>query len=157
MPLGAGQTDNPRLETIYLCRFKYKIATMPNLICRYCKTPSYVAGDGEAYLHKDGSTKCVKPQVEGLKNLATPIDENVTYPAYRADLISEMTNHTQGYPDKSDKVLEMILADSRHFADANDLNFDEHERRSYELYLEDQKDTDDAAANKKIDFSSPAF
>ena len=114
---------------------------MPNLICRYCKTPIYAAGDADAYLHTNGSTKCVKPQVAGLKNLATPIDDDVTYPAYRANLISEMTNHTHGYPDESDKLLEMILADTRHFADANGLNFDEHERRSYELYLEDKKDT----------------
>jgi hypothetical protein len=34
----------------------------------------------------------------------------------------------------------MILADTRHFADANGLNFDEHERRSYDLYLEDKAD-----------------
>ena len=114
---------------------------MPNLVCRFCKSPIYRAGDADAYLHEDGSTKCVKPQVAGLKNLATPIDDKLTYPAYRADLISEMTTHTHGYPDESDKVLEMILADTRHFADANSLNFDEHERRSYELYLEDKKDT----------------
>ena len=115
---------------------------MPNLICRYCKTPIYVARDGDAYSHKDGPPGALKPQVAGLKNLATPIDDNVTYPAYRADLISEMTNHTHGYPDDSpEQVLELILADTRHFADANGLNFDEHERRSYELYLEDKKDT----------------
>ena len=114
---------------------------MPDLVCRFCKTPIYAAGDADVYLHKDGSTKCETPQVAGLKNRATPMDDNLTYPAYRAVLISEMTNHTHGYPDESDKVLEMILADTRHFADAKGLNFDEHERRSYALYLEDKKDT----------------
>lgn len=112
---------------------------MANLVCRYCKTPVYPVGD--AYLHKDGSSKCVKPQVAGLKNLATPFDDNQTYPAYRAALISQMTNRTYSYPDKSpETVLELILADIRHFADANGLNFDDHQRLSYELYLEDKKD-----------------
>ena len=112
---------------------------MPSLVCIFCKTPIYAAGD--AYLHKDGSTKCVNPQVAGLKNLATPIDDHLTYPAYRADLISHMTNRTYSYPDDSpEKVLELILADTRHFADANSLNFDEHQRRSYELYLDDKRD-----------------
>jgi hypothetical protein len=73
--------------------------------------------------------------------VATPIDENLTYPAYRAELISHMTNRTFSYPDDPDKALEMILADTRHFADANGLHFDEHEHRSYELYLDDKKDT----------------
>jgi hypothetical protein len=114
---------------------------MPNLVCRFCKTPIYAAGVANAYLHKDGSTRCVKPQVSGLKNVATPIDENLTYPGYRAELISHMTNHTFSYPHEPDKVLEMILADSRHFADANGLHFDEHERLSYDLYLEDKVDT----------------
>jgi len=115
---------------------------MPDLVCRFCKTPIYTAVDAGTYLHKDGSTKCITPQVAGLRNLATPIDDNLTYPAYRADLISDFTNHTHGYPvDSPEQVLEMILADTRHFADANDLNFDEHERRSYEFYLQDKKDT----------------
>jgi len=116
-------------------------ATVPNFVCRFCKTPIYTTGDGDAYLHTNGSTKCVKPQVAGLKNLATPFDDNATYPAYRAELISHMTNRTFLYPDAPDKVLEMILADTRHFADANSLNFDEHERRSYDLYLTDKAGT----------------
>jgi transcriptional regulator with XRE-family HTH domain len=115
--------------------------TMPNLVCRFCKTPIYATGDADAYLHTDGSTKCVKPQVPGLKNLATPFDDNATYPAYRAELISDMTSHTFSYPDEPDKLLVMILTDTRHFADANGLNFDEHERRSYELYLKDKAGT----------------
>ncbi|HJP93497.1 MAG TPA: hypothetical protein VJ875_16175 [Pyrinomonadaceae bacterium] len=70
-----------------------------------------------------------------------PFNDNQTYPAYRAELIYEMTNHNHSYPDDSpEKVLELILADTRHFADANGLNFGEHERRSYELYLENKKD-----------------
>jgi len=114
---------------------------MPNRVCRFCKTPIYAARDADVYRHKDGSSKCVKPQVDGLKNVATPIDENLTYPAYRAELISHMTNRTFSYPDDPGKALEMILADTRHFADANGLHFDEHERRSYELYFEDKKNT----------------
>ena len=73
-----------------------------------------------------------------LKNVATPFDDNTTYPAYRAELISHMTSHTFSYPDAPDKVLEMILADTRHFADVKGLHFDEHERRSYDLYLKDK-------------------
>ena len=114
---------------------------MPNLVCRFCKTPIYAAGDAAAYLHINGSFKCVKPQVAQLKNVATPFDDKTTYPAYRAELISAMVNHTFSYPDEPDKVLEMVLADVRHFADANGLHFDEHERRSYDLYLEDRVDT----------------
>lgn len=113
---------------------------MPNLVCRFCKTPIFAAGDADAYLHLDGSSKCVKPQVAGLKNVATAFDDDLTYPSYRADLISQMTNRTYSYPEEPDRLLEMILADTRHFADANGLHFDEHERRSYDLYLEDKVD-----------------
>lgn len=114
---------------------------MSNLVCRFCKTPIYAAGEADAYLHKDGSFKCVKPQTAGLENFATPYIENLTYPAYRASLISQMTSLTYSYPtDSPDKLLELILADTRHYADANGLEFDEYERRSYELYLEDKKD-----------------
>ena len=114
---------------------------MPNLVCRFCKTPIYAAGDADAYLHLGGYSKCVKPQVAELKTVATPFDDNITYPAYRAYLISYMTNHTVSYPKEPDKLLEMILGDTRHFADANGLHFDEHERRSYDLYLKDKAGT----------------
>jgi hypothetical protein len=114
---------------------------MSNLVCKFCKTPIYPTGDADTYLHKDGSIKCVNPQVAGLNNLATPIDKNLTYPAYRAYLISYMASRTHSYPiDSPEKLLKLMLADTRHFADANGLKFDEHERRSYELYLESKKD-----------------
>lgn len=114
---------------------------MPNLVCGFCKTPIYAAG-ADAYLHIDGSYKCVNPQVAGLKNVATPFGNNQTYPAFRAEIIADFTNHTVTYVRESpEKVLEMVLADARHYADANGLNFDEYERRSYDLYLEDKKET----------------
>ena len=113
---------------------------MPNLVCRFCKTPIYAAPTG--YLHTDGSTKCLEPQVAGLENVATPWADKTTYPAHRAILIARMTNCTHSYAGESpERVLELILADARHFADANGLHFDEYQTRSYAIYLEDKRNT----------------
>ena len=42
--------------------------------------------------------------------------------------------------DSPEELLEMLLADARHFADANRLHFDDHYRRSNHLYLENMTD-----------------
>jgi hypothetical protein len=110
---------------------------MPNLVCRYCKTPIYAA-DSLGYLHaNNGSADCVAPQVAGLENRAKPYDNNQTYLAYRAELITEMTDRMFSYADahSPEELLEMLLADARHFADANGLDFREHNSRSYQIYL----------------------
>ncbi len=116
---------------------------MPNLVCQYCKKPIYAAGGSEGYLHANtGSAKCTSPQLEGLKNRATPFDNNTTYVAYRADLITQMTNTMFSYAEAQSpaELLEILLADARHFADFNGLPFDQHESRSYEIYLENRSE-----------------
>lgn len=126
--------------------------TGPYFVCRYCKTPIcaaicphckdllYDANGSVCYLHtNNGITTCDTPQVQALPNRATPYDDNETYVAYRADLITEMTNCMFSYMEverSPSQLLENVLADLRHYADANGLPFDEHERRSYQLYLE---------------------
>ena|SRR5690242_1713435 len=112
---------------------------MPNLVCQYCKKPIYAAGGSEGYLHAEtGSADCATPQLEGLKNRATPYDGNLTYVAYRADLITEMTAamYSCAEVQSAGELLEMIMADARHFADLNGLSFEHHSRRSYQIYLE---------------------
>jgi hypothetical protein len=113
------------------------------LVCKYCKKPIYIAGTNTGYLHANtGATDCAAPQVEGLANRATPFDANTTYVAYRAELITQMTNTMFSYAEAQspEELLEMILADARHFADVNSLVFDEHDRRSYQKYLENKSD-----------------
>ena len=112
---------------------------MPTLVCQYCKKPIYAGGGSEAYLHANsGSAECANPQLEGLKNKATAYDNNTTYINYRADLITQMTNMMFSYAEAQSpaELLDMILADSRHFADVHQLAFEEHNRRSYQLYLD---------------------
>jgi hypothetical protein len=112
---------------------------MPNLVCQFCKKPIYAAGGSEGYLHANSAAaQCTTPQLEGLKNRATPYDNNTTYVAYRADLITQMTNIMFSYAEAQSpaQLLEMLLADARHFADVNSLSFDEHDRRSYQIYLQ---------------------
>src|SRR5689334_19968754 len=116
---------------------------MPNLVCQYCKKPIYAAGGGEGYLHAEsGSADCATPQVEGLKNRATPYDDNLTYVAYRADLITQMTDYMYSYAEAQSptELLQMLLADARHFADLNGLSFEHHSQRSYLIYLEQRSD-----------------
>ena len=112
---------------------------MPTLVCQYCKKPIYAGGGSEGYLHANsGSAECANPQLEGLKNRATPYDDNTTYIKYRADLITQMTDTMFSYGEAQSpaELLAMILADARHFADVHRLAFEEHNRRSYQLYLD---------------------
>lgn len=114
---------------------------MPHLVCQYCKTPIYAAGGSEGYLHASSSAaECTTPQLEGLKNRATPYDNNITYVAYRADLITQMTNIMFSYREAQTpaELLDILLADTRHFADVNGLAYDDHNRRSYQIYLHDR-------------------
>ena len=89
-----------------------------------------------------GAKKCEDPQTKGLANRATPYDENTTNVAYRAELIAEMTQMMASYAEAKSpaELLDVILADARHFADVNGLVFDEHDRRSYQIYLENKSD-----------------
>ena len=116
---------------------------MPYLVCQYCKTPIYAAGGSEGYLHaKSSAAECANPQLEGLKNRATPYDNNISYVAYRADLITQMTNIMFSYREAQSpaELLDILLADTRHFADINGLAFDDHDRRSYQIYLHDRSE-----------------
>jgi hypothetical protein len=113
------------------------------LVCKYCKTQIYTAGGSTGYLHlNSGAAECIAPQVEGLPNRATPYDDNTTYVVHRAELITEITNRIFSYAEaRSPKeLLEMILADARHFADVNGLVFDEHLRYSCQIYLQNKSD-----------------
>jgi hypothetical protein len=117
---------------------------MPYLVCQYCKKPIYAAGGSEGYLHANSSAaECATPQLEGLKNRATPYDNNITYVAYRADLITQMTNIMFSYTEAQSpaELLQILLADARHFADVNHLAYDDHNRRSYQLYLHNRSDS----------------
>lgn len=116
---------------------------MRHLVCQYCKKPIYAGGGSEGYLHaNNGSAECATPQLEGLKNRATPYEDDMSYVAYRAHLITQMTNTMYSYAEATSptELLEMILADTRHFADINGLVFEDHNRRSYELYLNNRSD-----------------
>jgi hypothetical protein len=117
--------------------------TVDILVCKYCKKPIYIAGANTGYLHANtGAKECPDPQVKRLKNKATPYDDNTTYVAYRAELITEMTKMMASYAEAKSPaaLLELILADARHFADVNGLIFDEHDRRSNQIYLENKSD-----------------
>lgn len=115
-------------------------STTPNLVCKSCRDPIYAVSTG--YLHTyTGSAECMAPLTKDTR--ATPFDDNQTYPAFRAELIADMTRCFHSYcdVDSAEELLEMLLADARHFADANRLNFDDHYRRSYPLYLQNTTDT----------------
>ena len=117
--------------------------TVAILVCKYCKKPIYIAGANTGYLHANtGAKECHDPQVKKLVNKATPYDDNTTYVAYRAELVTEMTNMMASYAEAKSpaELLDMILADARHFADFNGLVFDEHDRRSYQIYLENKSE-----------------
>lgn len=115
-------------------------STTPNLVCRSCRDPIYAVRGN--YLHTyTGSAECIAPLTKDTR--AKPFDDNQTFPAFRAELIADMTRCFHSYcdVDSREELLEMLLADARHFADANRLNFDDHYRRSYQLYLENTTDT----------------
>jgi hypothetical protein len=120
-------------------------------LCRYCNTPLYAANGNVCYLHaNNGLVPCETPQVDGLPNRATPDDDNATYVSYRAELITDMTNCMFSYTQvmhSPGELLDNLLADVRHFADAHGLPFAEHERRSYDLYL--QNKTEQARVSAK--------
>ena len=109
-------------------------------VCQYCNTPLYATNGSVCYLHtNNGIGTCDAPQVEGLLNRATPDNDNATYVAYRAELITEMTRCMFSYIEllhSPGELLDNLMADVRHFADTHGLSFEEHERRSYQLYLE---------------------
>ena len=126
---------------------------MPNLVCQYCKKPIYAAGGSEGYLHANSSAaECATPQLEGLKNRATPYDNNIPYVAYRADLITQMTNIMFSYTEAQSpaELLQILLADARHFADVNHLAYDDHNRRSYQLYLHNRSDSPPAVQSPAV-------
>ena len=118
------------------------LAAPPNLVCKYCKEPIFQV-PGRGYLHGySGSLECITPQRGGKSQTrASPYDDKETYPAYRARLITDMTRNMQSYLDLDSppELLETILADTRHFADVYRLNFEDHDRRSYQLYLDNTK------------------
>jgi hypothetical protein len=134
--------ENPRTNKAVLDKIQLPI-NLDLLVCKYCKKQIYTAGGSTGYLHvNSGVAECAAPQIEDLANRATPYDDNTTYVAYRAEIITDMTNRIFSYAEaRSPKeLLEMILADVRHFADINGLVFDEHLRLSYQIYLENKSD-----------------
>ncbi len=112
------------------------------VLCQYCNTPLHAANGDVCFLHvNNGLVPCETPQVDGLPNQATPDDDNATYVAYRAELITDMTNCMFSYTQvmhSPGELLDNLLADVRHFADAYGLHFEDHERRSYDLYLQNK-------------------
>lgn len=115
-----------------------KSAAPQHLVCKSCRDPIYAIANGRSYLHVfTGSTKCIAPLLPNVTE-ATPYDDHQTYASFRAELITDMTKDFHSYCEVAspEELLEMLLADARHFADANRLNFDEHYRRSHNLYLE---------------------
>ena len=125
---------------------------MPYLVCQYRKKPNYAAGGSEGYLHANSSAADATPQLEGLKNRATPYDNNIPYVAYRADLITQMTNIMFSYTEAQSpaELLQILLADARHFADVNHLAYDGHNRRSYQLYLHNRSDSPPAVQSPAV-------
>lgn len=118
-------------------------AAFQHLVCKSCRDPIYSIAGGRGYLHAyTGSAKCIAPLLPNVTE-ATPYDDHQTYASFRAEFIPDMTRAFHSYceVDSPQEVLEMLLADARHFADANRLHFDDHLRRSYHLYLENMTGT----------------
>ena len=118
-------------------------AANQHLVCKSCRDPIYAIAGGRSYLHAyTGAAKCIAPLLPKVTE-ATPYDDRQTYASFRAEFIADMTRAIHSYcdVDSPQEVLEMLLADARHFADANRLNFDDHNRRSYHLYLENMTGT----------------
>lgn len=113
------------------------------LVCKSCRDPISVIANGRSYLHAyTGSAKCMAPLLPTVTE-ATPYENHQTYASFRAEFIPDMTRAFHSYcdVDSPEEVLEMLLADARHFADANRLHFDDHLLRSYHLYLENMTGT----------------
>ena len=113
------------------------------LVCKSCRDPIYPIATGRSYLHAyTGAAKCIAPLLPKLTE-ATPYENHQTYASFRAEFIPDMTRAFHSYcnVDSPEEVLEMLLADARHFADANRLHFDDHLRRSHHLYLENMTGT----------------
>lgn len=121
------------------------VAAPPAVVCKYCKEPIFPVPGAQGYLHAySGALECITPQLGGKSQTrASPYDDKETYPAYRGRLIMEMTRNMQSYSDVDSpaELLEMILADARHFADTNRLNFEDHHRRSCQIYLDNTNGT----------------
>ena len=118
------------------------VAAPPNLVCKYCKEPIFPVGP-QGHLHSySGALECITRE-PGPQPRASPYPDKETYPAYRGRLIMEMTRSMQSYcdVDSPPELLEMILADARHFADEHRLNFEDHHRRSCQLYVDNIKGT----------------
>ncbi len=119
----------------------------PNLVCKWCKDPIFAVIGGQEYLHAyTGSPECICvgnwANWQSWHPQATPYDDKETYPHYRGRLIPDMTKNIVSYLDASpQEILELILADARHFADTNRLNFDDHHRRSCQIYLDNTRGT----------------
>lgn len=117
----------------------------PNLVCKYCKDQIFAVPGGQEYLHAHtGSSECVCignwANWQSWHPRATPYDDKETYPHYRGRLITDMTTNIVSYFGASPlELLELILADARHFADTNRLNFDDHDRRSGQIYLDNTR------------------
>jgi hypothetical protein len=119
-------------------RWHPESAATQYLVCKSCRDPIYAIAGGRSYLHAyTGSLKCTAPLLPKVTE-ATPYDDNQTYASFRAELIADMTRAFHSYceVDSPEELLEMLLADARHFADANRLHFDDHYRRAQNLYLE---------------------
>ena len=119
----------------------------PNLVCKWCKDPIF-AVLGAEYLHAySGSPECICvgnwANWQSWRPRATPYNDNETYTHYRGRLIADMTKNLVSYSDvdSPQELLELILADARHFADGNRLNFDDHHRRSCQIHLDDIRGT----------------
>jgi uncharacterized protein (DUF433 family) len=139
----AGDEPDPNSDESQSAPIKDLATAPPNLVCKYCKDPIY-AVRGTGYLHAySGSLECIGPQLGSFHTRASPYDDKETYPAYRARLITEMTKNMQSYSDVDSphELLEIILSDARHFAEANHLNFDDHNRRSRQIYLDNNRGT----------------
>lgn len=118
-------------------------AATQHLVCKSCRDPIYAIAGGRSYLHAyTGVPKCIAPLLTKVTE-ATPYDDHQTYASFRAEFITDMTRafHSYSDVDSPQEILEMLLADARHFADANRLNYDDHNRRSYHLYLENMTGT----------------
>ena len=120
--------------------------TEPNLVCKYCKDPIFAVPGAHEYLHAySGSPECICignwANWQSWHPRATPYHDKETYPDYRGRLITDMTKNLVSYSDvdSPQELLELILADARHFADTNRLNFDDHHRRSCQIYLDNTR------------------
>src|SRR5215208_2163019 len=110
----ARPTEDPTTEAL--------ASTAPNLVCKWCKDPIFAVAGGE-YLHAySGSSECICygnwANWQSWHPRATPYNDKEPYTHYRGRLITDMTKDIVSYLDASpQELLELILADARHFAD----------------------------------------